>query len=59
MSRSKGQFNWPHQIKGSVVSTRFGWRRETKTKKEKNTATDARVVSYSNPGRGANGESSN
>jgi hypothetical protein len=60
MSRSNAEFGYPHQIKGNAVQTRFGLRRESKTRKPKDyNIQDATAFSYQKPGRGVNGESSN
>ena len=56
MRKDSGEFNRPHQIKGTPVSTRFGLRKDSEPKPLKK---EASVFSYSQRGRGPNGESSN
>lgn len=52
----RNTFNYSQPVKGRVVQTRFGLRREPETKKP---VKDASIFSYHQPGKGVNGESSN
>ena len=55
MTSRRDNFVWPHQVKGRKVVARFGLR-ESKTKKMPK---DQSIFTYAQPGRGAQGESSN
>lgn len=55
MSERKDQFNWPHQIRGREVQTRFGIRRAMEPKPVKQSS----IFTYAHPGKGVSGESSN
>lgn len=54
MNGRRDQFNWPHQIRGNTVSTRFGIRKEFK---EQPVAREKSIFTYASAGRGQAGES--